>query len=236
MDDNELANRLTEGVGGPELWRLRRNTAYATGRNFEAVGELLEAAADPKDEVYKQIFAVSMLLRMAGELTTASARMLSTGQYYAGAALLRQIVEIEYLTRTFKEKYRDPEKWLDSTFEERMATFTPAQLRRTAQGRFLSKDYCDHCEQGGHPVPKGIVLLGGSNRGAAQVLLVDLITHCWRTLDQVGQWSKDVPAAQPILALAARKMWGPLKQWGDVDPIYALMVEKHPNPDLKAKL
>jgi len=56
MDDNELANRLTEGVGGPELWRLRRNTAYATGRNFEAVGELLEAAADPKDEVYKQIF------------------------------------------------------------------------------------------------------------------------------------------------------------------------------------
>jgi hypothetical protein len=51
---------------------------------------------------------------------------------YAGAALLRQIVEIEYPTWTFKEKYRDPEKWLQSTHQKRMKDFSPAQFRKTA--------------------------------------------------------------------------------------------------------
>jgi hypothetical protein len=64
-------------------------------------------------------------------------------------------------------------------------------------------------------------------------IFVDLLTHCWRTLDQVNQWSADVPAVQRIIHLAAPKVWGPLKKWSDVDPIYALMVKTNPNPDLK---
>ena len=60
-----------------------------------------------------------------------------------------------YLTWTFKENYRGPKEWLESTHEQRLKDFSPAQLRRTSKGRFLSKDYQDHCELGGHPVPRG---------------------------------------------------------------------------------
>jgi len=177
MDDEEFGARLKKSVGTPELWKLRRNTAMTVGRCFHAAGDALLLAVDTKDSDHQQITAFSMLLRMAGELAIASAKLLASGQHYAGAALLRQIVEIEYLTWTFKERYRNPEKWLQSTHEERMKDFSPAQLRKTSHGRFLSQDYQHHCEQGGHPVPRGAHLLGGENKGGAQLLLVDLLTH-----------------------------------------------------------
>ena len=229
----EFEEQLIEAIGGAEMWALRRTTALSIGHGFEALGILLQTSADPKNSAYKQISAISMLLQMAGELAATSAELLSTGRHYAGAALVRQIVEIEYLTWTFKEKFRHPEKWLDSTFEERMQQFSPGQLRKTSKGRFLFKDYQDHCEQGGHPVPRGAALLNGSNEAGAQVLLADLLTHCWRTLDQVGQWSAEFPGAQKIIHLAASKLWGPLKKWSGADPIYALMVKTHPDPSLE---
>jgi hypothetical protein len=144
-----------------ELWKLRRSTAITVASFSYAAGKALLLTVDSKNTDHQQITAFSMLLRMAGELTRASADLLATGQHYAGAALLRQIVEIEYLTWT--EKHRSPAKWLRSTHEERMKEFTPAQLRKTSQGRFLSQDYRHHCEQGGHPVPPGALLLGGEN-------------------------------------------------------------------------
>jgi hypothetical protein len=234
MDDKEFGARLKKGIGPPELWRLRRNTARTVGHCFHAAGDALLLAVDPKNADHQQIIAFSMLLRMAGELTRASAKLLALGQHYAGAALLRQIVEIEYLTWTFKERYRNPAKWLQSTHEERMKDFSPAQLRKTSHGRFLSQDYQHHCEQGGHPVPRGAHLLSGENKGGAQLLLVDLLTHCWRTWDHVQKWAADLPAVQTIVNAANARIYLALKNWGDVDALYGAMVERYPNPDTKA--
>jgi hypothetical protein len=233
MDNMEFAGRLKNGVGSSELWRLRRNTAVTVGRGFSGVGLLLTLTNDPKKTDYQQVVALSMLLLMAGELTRASAKLLASGQHYAGAALLRQIVEIEYLTWTFKEGYRNPEKWLNSTHRERMEDFTPAKLRQTSHRRFLSKDYQDHCEQGGHPVPAGAHLLAGKNKGRSQLFLADLITHSWRTWDHVQKWASSVPSAQPVIKAANCKIYSALSKWGDLDPLYKAMVERYPNPDAK---
>lgn len=231
MDEKEFNVRLAEGIGNSELWRLRRNTAITIGRGFCAVGIMLNAAINPTKSNTPQITAFSMLLQMVGELTRASAKSLASGQHYAGAALLRQIVEIEYLTWTFKEGHRDPEKWLNATHQERMQDFTPAQLRQTSHGRFLAKDYRDHCEQGGHPVPLGAHLLSGQNKGGAQLLLADLITHDWRTWDHVQKWATGFPSVRPIIGAANTNVFSVLTKWGDVDPLYKAMVEKYPNPD-----
>lgn len=233
MDDKEFGSRLEKGIGKPELWRLRRNTAITMGRCFHAAGEMMLLAVDPQDPAHKQINAFSTLLRMGAELTRASTKLLASGQHYAGAALIRQIVEIEYLTWTFKENCRDSEKWLESTYEERMKDFSPAQLRKTSQGRFLFKDYHEHCERGGHPVPNGAPLLGGANKAGAQMLLVDLLTHGWRTWDNVQKWAADLPIVQPIIKAVNLRLYGPLMKWADVDPIYVAMVEKFPNPEAK---
>ena len=53
------------------------------------------------------VFAVGVLARIAGELAGVSSRLLAGAHHYAGAALLRQIVEIEYLTWAFANEERD---------------------------------------------------------------------------------------------------------------------------------
>jgi hypothetical protein len=166
------------------------------------------------------------------ELVFAASGMLSGDQHYAGSALVRQVVEIEYLTWTFKEGHASVNAWYNSTHKERMEVFAPRQLRENAKGRFLSKDYADHCEQGGHPTPRGIHFLGGKNPGGAQVMLVDLLTHSWRTWDQVFVWLLRFVETNiikmPRTALAIKPRLG---KWGEHDPLYALMVETYPEPN-----
>ena len=139
------------------------------------------------------------------------------------------MTEIEYLTWAIKENHRSAENWLHSTHKERMSLFAPAQLRRTSKGRFLDKDYRDHCELGGHPTPRGILLLGGKEAGVAQGNLVDLLTHCWRIWDQVNAWSAGFPRARRVLAAWRTRVSGRFNEWGKRDPIYQLMVELHPD-------
>lgn len=230
MDEREWEDRLRGGIGGRRLGRLRYKTAVATAIDLIEVGTEMSnatsdiSAADATD-------AVGYLLRMAGELTRAAATMLSKGEHYAGCALLRQITEIEYLTWAIKEKHRNAISWLRSTHEERKKAFTPAQLRKTSKGRFLDKDYQDHCEQGGHPTVRGIFLLGGKNTALGQLLLVDLLLHSWRTWDQAAAWSRESPRASKVVASYGRRISWRLHDWGTQDPIYKLAIERHPDSE-----
>lgn len=231
MDVSVFQSRLRTGVGGPDLWNLRKETALHTTKAFSAVGRAMASRTDLTGNDGDAIRAMGALLEMAGELGFAASRMLSGDEHYAGAALLRQIVEIEYLTWTFKEGHESVTAWLTSTHEERMRVFSPKQLRANSRGRFLFKDYQDHCEQGGHPVPRGIPLLGGQEVGSAQVLLVDLLAHCWRTWDQFRNWLMNLTTAQQIgFPKAGVEVSHRLNAWGKRDPIYALMVELNPEP------
>jgi hypothetical protein len=227
MDQREFANRLNAGIGGSKLWRLRRKTAIATARDLIAVGHRIVGAV-PSEGALDSVDAMGFLLQMAGELMLASANLLSNREIYAGAALLRQVTEIEYLTWAIKENHRSAENWLHSTHKERMSLFAPVQLRRTSKGRFLDKDYQDHCELGGHPTPRGILLLGGKELGVAQGNLVDLLTHCWRIWDQVNAWSAGFPRARRVLAARHTRVSGRFNEWGKRDPMYRLMVELRP--------
>jgi hypothetical protein len=228
MDEQEWAKRLRAGIGGRNLWRLRRKAAVATARDLVAVGQKM-AGGNPNEKTLDSVDAIGFLLQMTGELMFASANLLSKGEFYAGAALLRQVTEIEYLTWAIKENHRTAENWLQSTHEERMSLFAPVQLRRTSRGRFLDKDYRDHCELGGHPTLRGIALLGGKELGVAQGNLVDLLTHCWRIWDQVTAWSANFPRARRVVAQSHSQISGRLNDWGKQDPIYKAMAEQRPD-------
>lgn len=230
MDEEQIKQRLIVGVGGDAIRKLRFKTATTAGKMFEAIGSMIAAILKSSDPVAMDLIALSILLRMAGELTTSATKLFSAGSHYAGAALLRQLVEIEYLTWNFKEKTRTPASWLDSTHEQRLKDFSPSALRKTSKGRFLFQDYQNHCEQGGHPVLRGAHLLGGGNKDGVQVLVVDMITHVWRTWDQVNAYSKTFPDIEPIFVAASSKIYPVFRKWGEADPIYATMVEHAPGP------
>jgi hypothetical protein len=221
--------RLRASVGNSRLWKARRRLMLNTARDFVAVGNGLVQTVETNNRTQREIYAFGLLMQMAGELTFAAGRLLSDGEHYAGSALVRQVVEIEYLTWTFKEGHRSASDWLQSTHDERMKMFSPRELRKTSKGRFLNRDYRDHCEQGGHPVPLGGFLLGAQNPGSAQLLLVDLIVHSWRTWDQVLNWStKTSPGAVATVLAQGGEISVRLNEWGKQDPMYALMVERYP--------
>jgi hypothetical protein len=138
------------------------------------------------------------------------------------------MVEIEYLTWAFKEKQLTPKAWLNSTHRERQNIFSPRELRKTSKGRFLDKDYRDHCETGGHPVPKGMSLFTSASPASFQVLAVDVITHGWRTWDQTLAWSAEIPAVSQIVDKASKTLLPALKSWGAQDKIYQAMCEHAP--------
>jgi len=129
--DDQWKSQLRAGVDGPRLWSLRKRTVAKTARDFIAVGIAMSRSDDLDDETSDAIYAVSLLLGIAGEVAAAAGRLLSEGEHYAGPALVRQIVEIEYLTWTFKEGHRSASKWLRSSHEERRKVFLPSQLRKT---------------------------------------------------------------------------------------------------------
>jgi hypothetical protein len=70
--------------------------------------------------------AVGALLQVGGELILGAVHLFASGQNYAGAALVRQLVEVEYLMWAFAENPKDAKKWLDSTPAERQRFFRPS--------------------------------------------------------------------------------------------------------------
>lgn len=133
--------------------------------------------------------AVSMLLRIGCQLVSGCADLIADGRHYAGAALVRQLVEVEYLAWAFETKDAEAARWLRSTKEERLSFFSPAKLRKAAGGRFRSADYGYHCELGGHPVPGSWRLLN-DNTATAQLMLSDCLCHSTRVWGHVFEWAK----------------------------------------------
>ena len=222
----ELAARLREAVGGPRLWRLRVKTVLEVGIGIERAGDALIVGRKMNVQADRPTFAMGSLLKTAGQIIHATGLLAEKNQNYAAAALIRQVVEIEYLTWAFKEGHVDLEHWLKSTHEDRRKVFSPASLRQTSKGRFLDKDFRRHCEQGGHPTPEGIhLLIPGPS---FQILLADLLTHSWRIWDQTRAWSAMRPETIAITEKFMHMVYKPLADWGKQDKIYALMVEQRP--------
>jgi hypothetical protein len=164
--------------------------------------------------------AVSMLLRIGSQLVSASADLIADGRHYAGSALIRQLVEVEYLAWAFETKDDESARWLRSTHDERRSFFTPAKLRAAANKRFRSVDYSYHCELGGHPVPGSWELLN-EDAAIAQLMLSDCLGHSGRVWDHMVGWAKGHAHGGSILSKAA-EMLERYSQWKKVDLLTAL--------------
>jgi hypothetical protein len=228
---DDVQKTIAEASASPPLIRLRTEVGKTMGNGLCRVGRLLHAhgniigtgridGTSTRGNGDDEVVAVGALLQISGELALPSVRMLSTGEHYAGAALVRQIVEVEYLMWAFASNRAEAAKWLNSTREERHRFFRPTRLRDMSNGRFKHKDYEHHCEMGGHPVPRSLSLIGGANNPMVQVIIIDVLLHGWRTIDSAFQWAekKGLTDAVHIELTASR---GALNAWSKEDPLYA---------------
>jgi hypothetical protein len=102
--------------------------------------------------------------QVGGQLLTGVNVLLRLDNRYAAMALIRQLVEVEYLAWAFAEDQPEAATWLRSTREERRKMWQPGHLRDRSKGLFGQEDYRQHCEHGGHPTPDAITLLPGHSR------------------------------------------------------------------------
>jgi hypothetical protein len=204
---------------------VRNELAKFTGDTFTQVGEELYAVAhvlgpgrnfrlSPSRHGVDQIDAISLLFRITGQLTLASANLVGNGMHYAAAALVRQIVEVEYLAWAFQSCDKDAERWLRRSF------FTPGKLRSAANGEFRGKDYGYHCELGGHPVP-GSIIFFPDNLEVSQLLLSDLLGHTGRIWDHFLDWSAGDEWTLPIYC-RREEMFLKYDAWKKVDELTLL--------------
>jgi hypothetical protein len=103
--------------------------------------------------------ALGLVAQMAGELAVCEAQLYDAERWYAGAALVRQLIETEYLMFLFAIDHDEPERWLKASGKEARDMFAPAKMRERSAGRFNASEYSTHCEVGGHPRPAGHFLL-----------------------------------------------------------------------------
>jgi hypothetical protein len=163
-------------------------------------------------------------VQVGGELVAGTALLLRSDNRYAAASLVRQIVEVEYLTWAFGEDEAQARAWMRSSKEEREKMWQPRHLRRRSGGRFGKGCYAIHCERGGHPTPASSYLLPGhSHRQAAGSLWCDLAGHAtnvWGyTMAAVKKQNQGMSIENSAEAVAVASA---IDHWRATDPLWSL--------------
>ena len=224
---DDVMNTIRTVADSEALKRHRDELARFAAGIFADAGKKLDRLAtisrDTKsenvtEEASDETTTVSILLQISSQIVSASADLFFDGRAYAAAALLRQMVEVEYLAWAVDVRDQDGKRWLRSDKKQRMTLFSPAKLRRAAKGKFRSQDYSFHCEFGGHPTPVGAAMLLNRHQSEAQILLADLLGHAGRIWDHVVRWGKRSSHGDPILD-HSQQMLARFSAWKSQDPL-----------------
>jgi hypothetical protein len=105
---------------------------------------------------YTGFRAISLIAQIAGELATASWQLIESSLHYGASALIRQLLECEYLFEAIRQDFGFAASWWMATEQEQW-DFRPNKLRNI--GDFSTEEYKSHCNAGGHPNPEGAYLL-----------------------------------------------------------------------------
>jgi hypothetical protein len=170
MDDERIAIGMEAALEDQasqavrmELCRSLAPAFDSTGRSLWVLGSIVGAdraeGRSPFDFGSDAAMGVAVLAQIAGQLISGAVGLLDADNLYSSMALVRQLVEVEYLAWAFAEDQAEAESWLRSTKDERLHRWQPRHLYKRSQGRFRGKDYGYHCELGGHPTPDAVQLL-----------------------------------------------------------------------------
>lgn len=224
---SQAANDAAQKAGRVELARFVSQRWSEIGALLHLSGHIIGSDrnndASPFGHGSDETVAISLLLRIGSQLLSAATDLFLSGRSYAAAALIRQLVEVEYLAWAFETRDSDAECWLRSTEKERLDFFKPAKLRQAAKGRFRSKDYGYHCELGGHPVPKATLLLG-EDSVVSQLLLSDALGHAGRIWDHISDWA--LSQGEDVILDQMVEMSRKFREWKSQD----LLVDLPPPP------
>jgi hypothetical protein len=130
----------------------------------------------------ERVVGLGIVAQIAGDLGSGSLEMLRLGNTYAAMALLRQLVEVDYLLWAFANDDEDARRWLNATDDDLWQVFRPHALRKRSGGTFRAEQYRLHCKLGGHPSPHARHLLADHSVRVEPSLILD---DCALHLEQI---------------------------------------------------
>jgi hypothetical protein len=182
-------------------------------------------------QAFSEFRAVSTVACMAAELADAAVDMAVRQRYYAVGALIRQLIECEYLLTWFNNDLAHARTWRESTPEEVRRSFRPGTMRQLTG--FPDQEYWKHCETGGHPAPSGARLLQKLDPTRtswpyqAAELLIDLGLHLrrtWRAFDALlVKYHARYAQVRADERSQAEEVW---REWLEADPVAAALTSK----------
>jgi hypothetical protein len=216
-------------LAAPELREPRRIACRTLAGQLAACGERLWAfGSGPTD--FRT--ACSVVIQFGGSLASGAVALGEQENWYAASALVRQIVEVEYLIRLFRQDSSEGLRWLKASPEELRTSFLPAQMRKRAEG-FRHQEYRVHCESGGHPNPRAHTLLPSRvvnahlpPLGTNEVFWVDLAQHLRRVWRDIVALPVDHPTANlGVVDQYATDAANAIAAWEAVDPCAPMLTE-----------
>ena len=149
--NDDLAQLMRDTAEDDQIVGRRFAVLDAASITFGRMADVLQTSGwISRDE--KEL-AAALLIRLASELSGGIYTLAKGSHLYAVGALLRQLIEIEYLLFL---GYVDPanlQLWYEADAPKLRKIFSPQQMRKSADGLFRDKEYWLHCEMGGHPHP-----------------------------------------------------------------------------------
>ena len=236
MDGEALREELLAAEQDVEATKARRTVSIALAVGFRRVADLLQTAgaiiggdrahgASPFGFGDDAVVGLATVIRIAADLTRAAVQLLDADNAYAAAALIRQLVEVEYLAWAFGSDHEEARRWLRSSAEERRRLWQPRHLRNRAGGTFRGADYAHHCELGGHPTPAALEL-AAAGRSVVGRWWFDLSAHgssIWAyslvAIDAYG-YAEHVPDAR-----TSHDVSSVIGKWRTADQLVAVMAE-----------
>jgi len=185
----------------------------------------------PDQASFPAFRAVSTVVCMSAELAEAAALMADKRRYYAVGAVIRQLIECEYLLVLFNEDLSHAQRWRESTPDEIRKSFSPKAMRKLV-GKFSNEEYWRHCDTGGHPAPKGVGLLEKMDPArqswpfVVAELLIDLGLHLrriWKAIDELLM--KHHARYERVRAEQRTRAEEAWVAWQEVDPVVAALIE-----------
>lgn len=145
-------------------------------------GKVSLGSSEPLGGAYLEFRGFASVVEIAAELARGCVTLLEADLFYPNAALVRQLIESEYLLVLFTTDPGRAAEWAQATPDEVRKTFSPKVLRSLGGDRFSDSEYWNHCDAGGHPSPVGCRLLGW---GGHLMSTRDLLGfHSWLDLAQ----------------------------------------------------
>jgi hypothetical protein len=177
--DDETREQLARLIDDSDLFTLRVSACESVAQAVGVGASYLHVPAALGND--RKVKALSLVMDMAFNLTQSSTTLFRAERWYSGTALVRQVIETEYLLALFGRDLRTAEQWLDASEKELRKWWAPAAMRKRLQGEFDEREYWDHCNRGGHPVPRAEPLLDGPlNKLDRRFCWIDFAMHCKR--------------------------------------------------------